>query len=375
MITIDTNSANQRFDRRCRKYFKPYSHITLKDIYNRIRKGWIKIVLHDSVDHKPRSRKENYIIQAGDQIWFHQLVDDQLVNKESIKTNNGHIETLINKLGTTWKDLIIYQDDERLIWNKPVGIVAHEWNGHEHDVTMNQLLAYAVNNSLSNKSHEWSNDTLTSVSHPHSTFKPAFAYRLDKDTSGVLVSALTYPALQHINALIRDHTITKIYQARVVGAVDTNQIARKYKFVTTDGWDRSSKKWWPYMMINMPLFKGFHKTSGRAHVFVNHEKWLESTTWMRVVKIIEDPLLGPVSLIECQLHTGRMHQIRVHMSHIGHPIIGDIQYGQGAINRIAHKQYQITRQLLHSHQYTFLDHRNFTIKAIAPLPEDFKMFE
>jgi len=76
---------------------------------------------------------------------------------------------------------------------------------HTEDITMNQLLEYKSN--LDNQNKE--------KLEAHKTFKPAFAFRLDKDTTGVLISAKNYPALQYINELIRDHNIRKIYLARV----------------------------------------------------------------------------------------------------------------------------------------------------------------
>ena len=97
--------------------------------------------------------------------------------------------------------MILFEDEDWLVWNKPAGIVAHEGNKHTEDITMNQLLEFKTKDQQDKEDSE--------------TFKPAFAFRLDKDTTGVLISAKNYPALQYINELIRDHNIRKIYLARV----------------------------------------------------------------------------------------------------------------------------------------------------------------
>lgn len=235
--------------------------------------------------------------------------------------------------------------------------MAHEGNKHEEDITMNQLLElYTIEYTKT----QWNT---TTQSHNHETFKPAFAYRLDKDTSWVLVSAKTYPALQHINASIRDHHISKEYRAIIIWVPDLKTIAKNYNYPLSSQGE---------ITINDPLFKWFNATSGRAQTFINSEKWVPSTTIMSVIKTIDHPTCGPLSLIMCKLLTGRMHQIRAHLSHIWYPIVGDIQYGNPVINRIIHRDSKIDRQLLHSYQYSFTDHQGKSINIIAPLPEDFK---
>ena len=335
-ILIDTNSANQRFDRFCRKYFKPYSHITLKDIYHWIRKGLIRIQAKGS-NHSKKA-EENTTLHEGDQIIFHQIISEQLVDKSLLKNNSGAIQTFLSKQGRSWESLILYEDEDWIAWNKPAGIVAHEGNKHTEDITMNQLLEYKSN--LDNQNKE--------KLEAHKTFKPAFAFRLDKDTTGVLISAKNYPALQYINELIRDHNIRKIYLARVQ-------------------WETSRDN----NHIKLPLFKGFNATSGRAQTFVNQEKGLESTTIVTTLQNIHHEQLGAISLVKCELLSGRMHQIRVHLAHLGHPVIGDIQYGNAVINRLANKYVHITRQLLHSYHYTFTDYKNKEVSVIAPLPQEF----
>lgn len=261
-----------------------------------------------------------------------------------------------------WEDCILYEDDDRLIWNKPVGIVAHEGNKHEEDITMNQLLELYMIQQGNNPKDKISDNQNHQSAPSHGTFKPAFAYRLDKDTSWVLVSAKTYPALQHINQLIRDHDISKEYRAIIIGSPDLPVLAKNYGYkLSKDG----------ELTIDDPLFKWFNSTTWRAQTFVNTEKGLPSTTIISVIQTFNHPTCGSLSLIACKLLTGRMHQIRAHLSFIGHPILGDIQYGNPVINRMIGRDSKISRQLLHSYQYRFIDHHGKTISCIAPLPQEF----
>ena len=101
---------------------------------------------------------------------------------------------------------------------------------------------------------------------------------------------------------------------------------------------------------------------------------MESTTIVTTVQNIYHEKLGALSLVQCQLLSGRMHQIRVHLAHLGRPIVGDIQYGNAVINRLANKLSHITRQLLHSYQYQFIDYNHKEIKISAPIPKEFKSF-
>ncbi len=338
-IRIDSDSANQRFDRFCRKFFKPYPHITLKDIYHWIRKGLIRVKLKGA-EHI-RKAEENITLYEGDQIILHNIISEQMVDNSQLKTNSGAIQTFMSKQGRSWETLIIWEDEDWIAWNKPAGIVAHEGNKHTEDITMNQLLEFK---NLADK-HSGV------IEEANKTFKPAFGFRLDKDTTGVLISAKNYPALQYINELIRDHNITKIYLARVQ-------------------WETSRNK----NHINLPLFKGFNATSGRAQTFVNQEKGLESTTIVTTLQNVNHERLWPISLVKCELLSGRMHQIRVHLAHLWHPVIGDMQYGNAVINRIANKYTHITRQLLHSYNYQFIDHHDQEISIIAPVPKEFNAF-
>jgi 23S rRNA pseudouridine955/2504/2580 synthase len=182
-----------------------------------------------------------------------------------------------------------------------------------------------------------------------SMFKPSFCYRLDKDTSWVLIAAKKYDALQYLNQQIKDRKVTKRY------------------IVVTQG--KLPKK----IEINKPLFKWFHAEKGRAHMFVNYEKWLASETHIHHILDTKIDKIWIVSLGLVRILTWRMHQIRVHAASEGFPVLWDKDYWNESVTRIAHKDFWVTRQLLHSYSYSFTDqHSKKTKTFIAPLPEDIK---
>ena len=312
-LFLDESHHDQRFDRLLRKIYKKYREISLSFIFMQIR-TWQ--VLLNGKRGKPETR-----VKKWDVILF--------VDEQPVDTSLGvaHLKPKLRRQDL--KQHILYEDECRIIRNKPVGIVMHEWNDHYKDISMNDIL----------EQYLWRNE--------HETFKPSFCYRLDRDTSGVVVSAKTYEALKYLNALIQNRwDIKKIYKARCVWKPD-NQT------------------------IDAPLFKWYNATYERAQTFVNFDKWLEATTIITQVRSITHPELKHISCLDIQIKTWRMHQIRVHLGYIWHPVIGDMMYGDASINAIAGRM-GIHHQLLHAYEYSFCDHRGIQIWAIAPLTSEFK---
>ncbi len=123
---------------------------------------------------------------------------------------------------------IIYEDKHRVVFDKPTGIPMHPGNKHRNDLAMNDYL-----------------DKYTEA-HKTSTFKPSFGYRLDRDTSGVLIAAKTYEALQYINTIIRDREIDKYYLTIVSG------------------------KFPKHVLIDKPLTKTYDKKFDRSQVKIDY---------------------------------------------------------------------------------------------------------
>ncbi|MDR3168223.1 MAG: hypothetical protein LBU27_00195 [Candidatus Peribacteria bacterium] len=99
---------------------------------------------------------------------------------------------------------------------------------------------------------------------------------------------------------------------------------------------------------------------------------MPSKTESETLKTIFHHELGQISLLKVKLHTGRMHQIRIHLASEGFPVLGDLIYGNPAVNRKLHKVFHIQRQLLHCRNYRFVDHTGKVIDLTAPVPEEFR---
>lgn len=325
-LIVWENQHNQRFDRFLRKYFKSSNEIKLSDIYSLIRKWKIKI--------NWKKQKEDYRIKLEDKITFDESIDnfskDISLKDSTIKTSkkdNLKIEDI--------KKQIIFENENWIVWNKYAWVVVHGWNKHTRDITMNDLLEYYVKK--------------TDPQNISDTFKPSFWFRLDKDTSGIIIAAKNYDSLQYLNQIIRDRKVDKTY-------------------LTIVSWIFPQEK-----IIDYPIFKWYDSEFGRSKSFVNKEKWLISKTKWSCLRVIEDKVLWKISLVKVKLYTGRMHQIRVHLSHIWYPVLWDIVYWNSALNRLLYKEYKINRQLLHSYNYGFYDKfENKKVDFEVSIPSDFE---
>ncbi|WP_313180213.1 RluA family pseudouridine synthase [Lacrimispora sp.] len=227
---------------------------------------------------------------------------------------------------------IIYEDEHILLVNKPAGMLSQK--AKESDES---LVEYMIDYLVS--SGQLSTDQLRS-------FRPSVCNRLDRNTSGLVVGGKSLPGLQLMSASFKDRSIHKYYQCVVKGQISDKQVITGYltKSEATN---------------QVTVHK--QEVPGSAPIVTEYEP----------VKRQEGYTLLKVTLI-----TGRTHQIRAHLSSIGHPIVGDYKYGDSRVNEEAKKLYHIQSQLLHSYQVTlpelaeplaYLSGRTF----YAPLPKTF----
>jgi 23S rRNA pseudouridine955/2504/2580 synthase len=187
-LTIDPATTDQRFDRFLRKRCKPYPQVRLSDIYSWIRKGTISV--------NGKKSPEDYRLKIGDEV---EIPDELLGKKDPSRLITSKERKLKKLTKADIQPLILFEDTNRIAFNKPAGVVAHESNHHRNELSMNDYLeTYAKD-------------------YAQGTFKPSFGYRLDKDTSGVLIGAKNYEALQYLNQIIREREIDKTYLTIVVG--------------------------------------------------------------------------------------------------------------------------------------------------------------
>lgn len=325
-ISIDLDNANQRFDRFLRKFYKPYTTVTLTMIYSWIRKGYIRL--------NNKKWKEDTKVILWDTITIDISKTIPLSNKK-VQQDTKNAEKELEMI----QSHIVYEDKKRLVFNKPPHMLMHPWSGSaQKAITMNDWLYSYLNKQ--------GQENWTRIITQGSTFKPAFCYRLDKDTSWVLIAAKEYDALQYLNELIRIRDVTKWYVVVVAWSLPKS------------------------LLIDKPLFKWFHWEKWRAHMFVNHEKWLPSKTMVYNLGTIQDRQLWTISLGLVRLFTGRMHQIRVHLVSEWFPVIWDQDYGNANIAKSLSKTHKIHRQLLHSFAYSFMDIDKSLKQFTAQMPND-----
>ena len=181
---------------------------------------------------------------------------------------------------------MVYEDKDLIVIEKPAGLVVHPAAGNPDGTLVNALIAHCG----------------TSLSGVGGVARPGIVHRLDKDTSGLLVAAKNERAMGSLAKQFANHTIERAYHAIVWGApragngIVEGQIGRN-----------------PFDRKRMAVLRGGGK---------------QARTRYRLVEKFGDPGKPFASLIECRLETGRTHQIRVHLTHIGHPLIGDPSYGK-----------------------------------------------
>ena len=215
---------------------------------------------------------------------------------------------------------ILYEDDDLLIVNKPKGMVVHPSAGHYTGTLVNAIM-YHCKDSLSGINGE---------------IRPGIVHRIDMDTTGTLVVCKNDISHQSLAEQLKEHSITRRYRAIVHGRLKE------------DG------------TVNAPI--GRHPTD-RKKMSIHTKNGKPAITHYRILKQYKE-----YTYIECQLETGRTHQIRVHMASIGHPLLGDQIYGP---SKVPYKNLQ--GQTLHAMILGFLHPTTQKYMEFeAPLPEYFQ---
>ena len=215
---------------------------------------------------------------------------------------------------------IAYEDEDVVVINKPKGLVVHPAAGHQEDTLVNGLL-YAMGGALSGINGE---------------LRPGIVHRIDKDTSGLLAVAKNDYAHTFLASQLKDHSMHRVYEAIVCGS-----------FREDSG------------TVCAPI--GRHPTD-RKKMCVTARNSKEAVTHWEVVERFRG-----YTWVRCRLETGRTHQIRVHMAHIGHPLLGDTVYG--------HKKPELgqSSQCLHAGTLCFRHPQDGRLVVVhAPLPEYFE---
>ncbi len=215
---------------------------------------------------------------------------------------------------------VLYEDQDVILVNKPKGMVVHPAAGHNTGTLVNALM-YHCRGELSGI---------------NGVLRPGIVHRIDMDTTGVIVACKNDMAHAFLAAQLKEHTITRRYQAIVHGS-----------FKEDEG------------TVDAPV--GRHPQD-RKKMCVNEKNGRNAVTHYRVLRRFEK-----FTHIECRLETGRTHQIRVHMAYLGHPLLGDAVYGP------AKCLYRLKGQTLHAGILGFIHPRSREyVEFTAPLPEYFE---
>lgn len=196
---------------------------------------------------------------------------------------------------------ILYEDDDVLLVNKPKDMVVHPSAGHMDGTLVNALLYHCK-------------DSLSSI---NGVMRPGIVHRIDKDTTGVLIICKNDKSHNCIAEQLKVHSITRKYHAIVYNNLKDDQGT-----------------------IDAPI--GRHPVD-RKKMAINHKNGKSAVTHYKVLE-----RFGKYTYVECQLETGRTHQIRVHMSSIGHPLLGDEIYGS------MKQPYKTCGQVLHAKVFGFI---------------------
>ena len=261
--------------------------------------------------------KESYILNEGEELTVY-VTDEQLQEFNQPRK--------VEKVSLNHP--IVYEDENILIINKPRGLLVHGDQDEQRVTLANEVLNYLYYKGEYDPKE-------------NQGFRPAPAHRLDRNTSGLVLFAKNLISLQELEDLFKDkEEIDKIYLALVKGHLDEP------------------------MMIDAPLLKD--EKSGLVKI---SKLGKSALTRVEPFKYYDD-----LSLVKVQIFTGRTHQIRVHLSSKGYPVVGDGKYGDFALNKEFKDLYKFDNQFLHAYQIHFkkiggrlsyLTNKTF----IAPLPK------
>ncbi len=295
---IQKNEENQRFDKYLKKLLP---NASTSFLYKMMRKKNIVI--------NKRKVEGNEKLKVGDVVSIFlsdETFDKFHVNLEELKKEYDQLKTL-NLKGLK----VVFEDDEMIVADKPYNMLSQK--ASNKDLSANEyILGYMINKGeLSFEEYQ--------------TFRPSVVNRLDRNTTGLLLFGKTLNALQELGEGIRERKIEKYYRAVVAGELKEEL-----------------------------ELKGYLLKDEKTNKVSFHKEQVEGSDYIETgVK----PILNKngLTLVEIHLITGKTHQIRLHLSTIGHPILGDMKYGDERVNKKYYESHKVNHQLLHAYRLEFPD--------------------
>lgn len=318
-IEIKENEAGQRLDKYLHK-FMPLAASSF--FYKMLRKKNI------TLNGKKAEGKEK--LTTGDKIALF-LSDETIDNFRGNKPTVSEYEHAYKQLHGI---IVVYEDVDIIVMNKPAGILSQKAVPTDHSIN-EWMIGYLLSTGAIGEEQL-------------STYKPSICNRLDRNTLGLIIGAKSLAGSQEMNRLIKEREIKKFYRLIVRGTVEEEE--------TLEGYLVKDEK------------------ANKVHLVkesTDEEAAYIKTRYYPIKK------LGDKTLLEVELITGKSHQIRIHMSSIGHPLLGDYKYGDRSWNDTYKKRYQIESQMLYACRLEFGEmcapFERLSNKIIeAPIPKEFR---
>lgn len=305
-IVIKKNEAGQRLDKFLKKYLREAPNGFL---YKMLRKKNITL----------NGRKAD-----GNEILMEQDVVKLFLSEETLAKFQSEIKVVsVPQKSTDFHVSVIYEDDDILVADKPVGILSQK--AAQSDISINEIiLDYLLAKGTIKK------DDLT-------TFHPSVCNRLDRNTSGLITFGKSLAGTQMLSKGFKERSIDKYYLCVVKGILEKKQIIKGY----------------------------LTKNTKNNTVSVTKEP-VNGDSVAILTEYIPYRNNGRFTLLKIKLHTGKTHQIRAHLSSVGHPLVGDFKYGDATMNKAIDLQYHINYQLLHAFEMYFGERDK---RFFAPIPD------
>ncbi len=318
-ITISDKESGQRFDKFLQKYF---GGATKSFLYKMLRKKNITL--------NKKKAEGNEILKAGDSVesFFSDETFQKMRQGEAANTN------LTGKYQKAYREIkgiqVLYEDEDILALDKPAGVFSQEPDGG--DLSANEWMVGYLLASGAMKAED-----LT-------MFRPGVQNRLDRNTSGILLCGKSLKGAQELSRLLKERNLTKEYRSMCKGLLKADLDLTGYLLK-----DEKTNR----VTLSKTQVEGSDPVHTTVHPLENN---------------------GHVTVLSIDLHTGKPHQIRAHLASIGHPLLGDGKYGDGAFNR-KYRELGLQYQLLHAYRIAFPEDASQKVPSLngleilCPLPE------
>ena len=299
-LRIGPNEAGQRMDKYLKKAL-PGAPMGL--LFKQLR--------NKNITLNRKKAQGNEILSLGDTIecFFSQETFAQFQGNPVQENKKSEYESAYLSLGSEKKIPVLYEDEHVLILNKPAGVLSQK--AFSEDASLNEWMIGRLLENGSLKKHDLK------------TFTPSIVNRIDRNTTGIVLGGKSLPGLQALSRLLHDRKMEKYYLTICHGILKESREVRAYL--------RKDEKTNQVQIFDTP-----------------RENAQEIRTRYRSLQTAQDH-----TLLEIELITGKPHQIRAHLSSLGHPILGDTKYGDSRLTTEDKKLYHLSHQLLHAQRVCF----------------------